>query len=132
MKKLYVLLASILFIAVFSVFSTSIVHSQTANSANSVSNSVLPTTVIFSENGLPANALWHIAYNGTGISATAPSNIILSNISINYTFSVAQSRVNNITFYPSSPTGTFGPGQNVIINYSVVTTFIETGLPANS
>ena len=88
----------------------------------------------FSESGLPSSAIWSVSYDGL-VSSSRLSNISFVTTPGNYSFSIDTINYAYCSFLPSPASGYLNAGGTLNISFienTCNTTFIETGLPANT
>ncbi len=74
----------------------------------------------FSENGLPANAVWSVIYDGVVQNAIVPNGITFSTLPGNHTFSATNDIVNNTSYTASPQYGYLIAGNTTGINFTPV------------
>ena len=92
-------------------------------SFNALATNVLTT---FSENGLPANTVWGVVYNGIVQNAIAPNSITFSTLPGNYMFSAANDIVNNAIYTPVPQYGYLVASNATEINFALVSSTTTT------
>ncbi len=101
-------------VAVASLNSSNAIISIFGNGSVTANFNALTT---FSENGLPANVVWSIAYNGIEQNAIAPNSIIFSSMPGNYLFGTNDIVNNATTYIPTQQYGYLIAGNTTEINF---------------
>ena len=101
------------------------------NSSSSTPGNVVTS---FSENGLPTNVTWSVAYNRVTQNSLTPSSIDFFSIPGNYTFNIDNVTVGNAIYAPEPQSGLLEGGNAVKINFmpissNAVTTTIIPSTP---
>ena len=104
-------------------------NSQSTNvsvSGNGTITANFDALTTFSENSLPANAVWSVVYGGVTQNAIAPNSITFSTLPGNYMFSAANDIVNNAIYTPAPQYGYLVAGNATEINFALVSSTTTT------
>ncbi|MGC9129708.1 MAG: spherulation-specific family 4 protein [Candidatus Micrarchaeia archaeon] len=88
-------------------------------SGNSIITASFNALTTFSENGLPANAVWSIIYNGIYQNATAPNKLLFYTPPGTYGFLVNPVILGNNTYIPNPASGNIFAGNAMIVNFAL-------------
>ncbi len=86
----------------------------------------------FNETGLPSNILWTVTYGNVTAFAYTPNKITFNTQNGTYAFSISPISINGILFTPKLAKSSIAAGLQENVNFTIVTTFSETGLPAGA